>query len=134
MLDFERLLQDAQNGSLPALKYLGDIYLDGLEENGIKPDLQKAIDCYEKAVDGGMENALLDLGYIYCSGQYMEPDYTKGLAYYERAAALGSTIALGNLGMSFCNGYGVKKDEKKGFEYFLRAAGGAKPDHMQLVA
>lgn len=134
MLDFERLLQDAQNGSLPALKYLGDIYLDGLEENGIKPDLQKAIDCYEKAVDGGMENALLDLGYIYCSGQYMEPDYTKGLAYYERAAALGSTIALGNLGMSYCNGYGVKKDEKKGFEYFLRAAEGGNPDAMQQVS
>lgn len=134
MLDFERLLQDAENGILPALKYLGDIYLDGSEENSIEPDLQKAISCYEKAADGGMEDALLDLGYIYCAGRYMEPDYTKGLAYYERAAALGSTIALGNLGMSYCNGYGVKKDEKKGFEYFLRAAEGGNADAMQQVS
>lgn len=134
MLDFEKLLQDAENGSLTALKYLGDIYLDGLEENNIKPELHKAIEYYEKAADGGMESALLDLGYIYCAGRYMEPDYQKGLAYYERAAALGNTIALGNLGMAHCNGYGVQKDEKKGFNYFLKAAEGGNADAMQQIS
>lgn len=33
MLDFERLLNDAENGVLPALKFLGDIYLNGYKEN-----------------------------------------------------------------------------------------------------
>lgn len=134
MLDFEKLLHDAENGVLPALKYLGDIYLDGLEENSIKPDLQKAVEYYERAADGGMEDALLDLGYIYCAGEYTEPDYLKGIGYYERAAALGNTIALGNLGMTYCKGYGVKKDEKKGFEYFLQSAEGGNADAMLQVS
>ncbi len=134
MLDFERLLNDAENGVLPALKFLGDIYLNGYKENDIEPNLEKAIEYYEKAADKGMEDTLLDLGYIYCSGQYMEPDYKKGMVYYERAAALGNTTALGNLGMVYCQGFGVKKDEKKGFEYFIEAAKGGHPLAMQQVS
>lgn len=134
MLDFERLLKDAENGVLPALKFLGDIYLNGYEENDIKPDVNKAIECYEKASDRGMEDTLLDLGYIYCSGKYMKPNYEKGLVYYERAAALGNTTALGNLGMCYCQGIGVKKDAKKGFEYFMKAAKGGHPLAMQQVS
>lgn len=134
MLDFERLLNDAENGVLPALKFLGDIYLNGYEENNIEPNIDKAIAYYEKASDGGMEDALMDLGFIYCSGQYMEPDYKKGITYYERAAALGNTTALGNLGMSYCQGFGVEKDVKKGFEYFMKAAKGGHPLAMQQVS
>lgn len=134
MLDFERLLNDAENGVLPALKFLGDIYLNGYEENNIEPNIDKAIAYYEKASDGGMEDALMDLGFIYCSGQYMEPDYKKGITYYERAAALGNTTALGNLGMSYCQGFGVEKDVKKGFEYFMKAAEGGHPLAMQQVS
>ncbi len=134
MLDFERLLNDAENGVLPALKFLGDIYLNGYEENNIEPNLNKAIEYYEKAADKGMEETLLDLGYIYCSGRYMEPDYKKGFVYYERAAALGNTTALGNIGMAYCQGFGVKKDAKKGFEYFMKAAEGGHPLAMQQVS
>lgn len=134
MLDFERLLKDAENGVLPALYFLGDIYLDGLEEENIEPNLEKAVQYYDKAADGGMEDAMLQLGFIYCAGKYREPDYIKGLAYYERAAALGNTTALGNLGMSYCNGYGVEKDEKKGFEYFMKAAEGGNSLAMNQIA
>ncbi len=134
MLDFERLLNDAENGVLPALKFLGDIYLNGYEENNIEPNLNKAIEYYEKAADKGMEETLLDLGYIYCSGRYMEPDYKKGFVYYERAAALGNTTALGNIGMAYCQGFGVKKDAEKGFEYFMKAAEGGHPLAMQQVS
>lgn len=134
MLDLERLYKDAENGVLPALKFLGDIYLDGYEENDIEPDLEKAIEYYEKASAGGMDEALLELGYLYCSGQYMEPDYVKGIEYYKRAADMGNTTALGNLGMSYCKGYGVEQDEKTGFVYFLKAAEGGHPDAMSQVA
>lgn len=134
MFDMERLLADAQQGVLPALKLLGDIYLNGFEENDIKPDLNKAIEYYEKAAQGGMEDALADLGYVYCSGRYMEPDYEKGLECYRRAADLGNTTALGNLGMSYLTGRGVEQDEQKGFEYFLKAAQGGHPDAMREVA
>lgn len=134
MLDLERLYKDAENGVLPALKFLGDIYLDGYEENDIEPDLEKAIEYYERASAGGMDEALLELGYLYCSGQYMEPDYVKGIEYYKRAADMGNTTALGNLGMSYCKGYGVEQDEKTGFAYFLKAAEGGHPDAMSQVA
>lgn len=134
MLDMERLLADAEQGVLPALKFLGDVYFNGYEDNGIQPDWRKAIEYYEKAAQGGMEDALLDLGYIYCSGKYMEPDYEKGLDYYRQAADLGNTTALGNLGMSYMMGYGVEKDEKKGFEYFMKAAEGGHPMAMHQVA
>lgn len=134
MLDMEWLLADAEQGILPALKLLGDVYLNGYEENDIKPDLSKAVECYEKAAQSGMEDALLDLGFIYCSGKYMEPDYEKGIEYYKQAADLGNTTALGNLGMSYINGYGVEKDEKKGFEYFMKAAEGGHPMAMHQIA
>lgn len=50
-------MNDAENGVLPALKFLGDIYLDGYEEESIEPDLQKSMAFYEKAAKGGMEEA-----------------------------------------------------------------------------
>ncbi|MDE6618947.1 MAG: DUF4241 domain-containing protein [Lachnospiraceae bacterium] len=134
MLDMERLLADAEQGVLPALKFLGDIYLNGYEENDIRPDLSKAVECYEKAAQGGMEDALLDLGFLYCSGKYMEPDYKKGIEYYRQAADMGNTTALGNLGMSYIKGCGVEKDEKKGFKYFMKAAEGGHPMAMHQVA
>lgn len=134
MLDMERLLEDAEQGVLPALKFLGDIYLNGYEDNDIEPDFARAVAYYEKAAQGGLEDALLDLGYIYCSGKYMEPDYAKGIACYRQAAELGNTTALGNLGMSYMMGYGVEKDEKKGFEYFMKAAQGGHPMAMHQIA
>lgn len=134
MLDMERLLEDAEQGVLPALKILGDVYLDGFEENDIEPDLDKAIEYYEMAAEGGMEDALMELGFIYCSGQYMKPDYEKGIGYYQQAADMGNTTAMGNLGMSYLSGYGVEKNEKKGFEYFLKAAEGGHPQAMEQVS
>ncbi len=134
MLDFKRLQRDADQGVLPALIFLGDIYLNGYEEDNIEPDLQQAIKYYTKAVEGGSEDAMLNLGYIYCSNKYMEPDYTTGIAYYEQAAALGNTTALGNIGMCYCNGYGVEKDEKKGFTYFMKAAEGGHPMAMNQIS
>lgn len=134
MINFKRLLNDAEQGVLPALKFLGDIYLNGFEENDIKPDLTKAIEYYSKAADAGMEDAMLDLGYIYVSGEYTEPDYATGIAYYERAAALGNTTALGNLGMAYCRGLGVEQDEKKGFAFFMKAAEGGHALAMAQVA
>lgn len=134
MLDMERLFEDAKSGELPALKLLGDLYLDGSEENGVEADLEKAIAYYTQAAEGGMDDAWLQLGYIYCAGEYMEPDYAKGIVCYERAAELGSTTAMGNLGMTYCQGLGVEKDEKKGFEYFMMAAKGGHPDAMEQIA
>jgi len=111
MLDMERLFEDAKKGVLPALKLLGDLYIEGNEENGVEADLEQAIAYYTQAAEGGMEEAWLELGYIYCAGEYMEPDYEKGLACYERAAEMGNTTAMGNLGMSYCKGLGVEKDD-----------------------
>lgn len=134
MFNMEKIFEDAEQGVLEAIKLLGDLYLDGYEENDIEPDLSKAIEYYNKAAEAGMEDAFMELGYIYCSGKYMQPDYEKGIACYERAADMGNTTALGNLGMSYCRGVGVKKDEKKGFAYFLKAAEGGHPDAMTQVA
>lgn len=134
MLDMERLLADAEQDILPALMILGEVYLKGYDENDIKPDLNKAIEYYERAAQGGMENAFMELGYIYCAGEYMEPDYEKGLAYYRQAADMGNTTALGNLGMSYIQGKGVEVDARKGFEYFLKAAEGGHPMAMHQVA
>lgn len=134
MFDMERLLGDANKGVLPALKLLGDLYLEGYEENDIEPDLEKAIEYYEKAAAGGMEDALVDLGYIYCSGKYMEPNYEKGIECYKKAADMGNTTAMGNLGMTYCKGIGVEQNPEKGFEYFLMAAEGGHPDAMTQVA
>lgn len=134
MFDMERLFADAEQGILPALKILGDLYLNGYEENDIKPDLNKALEYYEKAAEGGMEDAFLELGYIYCAGKHMQPDYAKGINYYKQAAEMGNTTAMGNLGMAYMNGYGVEKNKTKGFEYFLKAAEGGHPNAMQQVA
>lgn len=134
MLDMKRLLEDAKQGVLPALKILGDVYLNGFAEWDIQPDLEKAIEYYEQAAEGGMEDAFIELGYIYCAGKYMQPDYDKGIICYQRAADMGNTMALGNLGMMYLQGIGVEKDEKKGFAYFLKAAEGGHPAAMSQVA
>ena len=59
MFDMERVFEDAKNGVLPALKLLGDLYLDGSEENEVGADLEKAL--HENGKGTSLRNTINEL-------------------------------------------------------------------------
>lgn len=72
------------------LIYLGGIYEYGL---GVKKDVNKAVELYEKAVDLQNPQAMYIVGKMYEKGEYKEKNITKARDYYQNAAKLGSPEA-----------------------------------------
>lgn len=96
---------------------------------GVKKDVKKAKEYYDKAYKAGRLEAALGLGNLYLNGEVegLEgPDASKALEYYNEAAKSDSAYirGLANLliGDVYYYGYGgTKKDDKKAIEYYEQA-------------
>ena len=67
-----------------ALSQMGDAYYGGL---GVEKDLAKAVDCYKKAVEKGVPNALYRLGVLSYYGEGVDKDEAYARSLLEKAAA-----------------------------------------------
>ncbi|WP_163564693.1 tetratricopeptide repeat protein [Helicobacter suis] len=93
-----------------------------MSEDIVAKDYHKALEYYQKAVDGGSAMACYNLGIIYKNRGYgVEQDYQKALEYFKKAADMGSALAYESLGGMYENGEGVEKDLQKAEEYFKKA-------------
>lgn len=70
-------------------------------------DFEDARALYLEAADLGSTPALLNLGYLYFTGQGVQPDYVKAREYYEIAAKRGSEDAKENIKMMDARGLGL---------------------------
>ena len=77
----------------------GDFRLGSMYSNGIfvKQDFAKALDYYEKAIEGGSSFALNQLGVMYFAGKGVERDYHAAAEYFKQAADLDDGYALKSL-------------------------------------
>jgi TPR repeat protein len=80
MFWFEKAMQ---NGDKDAMYILGEIYYNGTR--GVKKDIKKAIEMYEKAADKIHYAAMKCLGRAYLYGEGVEKDYQKAVSFFLNA-------------------------------------------------
>ncbi|MCB1875850.1 MAG: caspase family protein [Chromatiales bacterium] len=76
----------ASGGDPAAQTYVGEIYEKGM--GGSAPDYDLAAVWYRKAADQGYKRAMLNLGFLYESGQGVDKDLKKALQLYRDASGL----------------------------------------------
>ncbi|OHT11939.1 hypothetical protein TRFO_18415 [Tritrichomonas foetus] len=95
------------------------IYLGNLYENGyvIKKDIDKAVECYQKAINIGYYNAYSDIARIYqtkSSGKY---NIHKCLNYLKSGSRYGCIISKYQLSVFYLEGKKVRKKTNKAINY-----------------
>lgn len=67
-------------------------------------------------------DVMLNIGYIYDSGQGAAQDYAEAMTWYRRAADQGNMLAQYNIGLLYRNGHGVKQDYAEAAVWYRKAA------------
>ena len=75
-------LEKCQDGDFEICTELGKAYYYG---NGVTKDINKAIQLYEKACDGGVMFSCSDLGDAYNKGEEVTKDFNKAAHFYKKA-------------------------------------------------
>jgi len=70
----------------------------------------------------GCPSALVNLGWMYKTGNGVEIDNGKAINFYLLASQKGNNISMYNLAMCYANGDGVQKDVGKAFEWLQEAS------------
>lgn len=99
-----------KQGHMKAARYIGLCYENGY---GVKKDVKKAAEWFQKAADRGDITAMYDLGRLYETGTGVKQDYTKAKELYEKAAARTDHVgapAMLALGHLYEEGLGTTRD------------------------
>lgn len=105
-----------------AASRLGEIYFFGNENAGIDPNPNVAVNYFERAANGGHEQAMANLGIMLSNGIGVPQDLTRAFNYFQAGAEAGSALAMYGLGFTYMNGAGVDQNVTKAVEYFKKAA------------
>ena len=90
------LRRHVENDIPEAVATLGDWYRDGLF--GLTRSPKKAAKIYKRAVELGDASAMLELGWLYATGDGVKADKRKANQLYKMAAKKGSAVAQFNVG------------------------------------
>ncbi|CAG8519121.1 5726_t:CDS:2, partial [Acaulospora colombiana] len=117
---FEKFEQ-VQNDIPRALFRLGEYYYYG---RGVDVDVQKAVQYFERAVEGGDGDAIDMMGYLHLKGNEVLPkDRTKAVKLFISAVEKGTPYGMYHLGVCYMKGLGgLKKDMEESKKLVLRAA------------
>ena len=118
--DAERMLRPlADQGNPKAMYYIGFMYAQG---NGVKQDMDKAIEWWKKSADKNFAPAELNLGMTYESGEGgIDKNPEEAAKWYRKAAAQGDTQAETSLGDMYVTGRGVAQDPKEAAKLYKAA-------------
>ena len=119
---YEELSVDALEGfakfDKTAMCILGEKYEHG---DNIEPNINKAIELYQRAADNNYAKGMYKLGNIYFDGKGVEQNYETALKLYKRAGARNHVLAMAQVGKCYHNGYGTEKDDRKAVEWLRNA-------------
>ena len=107
--------------SLPLEDYPRSVYPLSEYGQGVEPDIQKAIEWYQKAASQGHAQAQTNLAYFYLLGIGIEKDEQKAFTLYQQAANQQLPAAIKTLGFLYMQGLGTEVDEYKAFTLFEQA-------------
>ena len=110
-----------ESGSAYSASLIANSFIEG---EGIKKDLNKAIEWLKKGADVEESTCMTALSRIYLdeSEEYKKFHNTKaGIDYLKKAVNHGNCEAMTHFGYCYIDGTGVGKDNEKAFEYFKKA-------------
>ena len=109
---------------------IGVCYRDGL---GVKKDMKKALQWFEKAANRNYDNACVSLGDLYYYGQEVKQDYKKAFELYSRALRRNLPDAQYRLGLCNYLGHGTKQNKTLAVEWFKKAADQLEPNSQYML-
>ena len=112
----ENFLPEAENGNLQAQTALGIMYQSG---RGVKRDLVKAKQWYEKAVEKGDPIAQNNLGYMYWKGQGVSRNTTHAAKLFGLATIKGYSLSAYHLADMYSKGDGVEKNLLRAYVLYV---------------
>lgn len=108
----------ATEGNVKAMYDVGKLYERG---RGVKKDMAKAAEWFQKAADGGKASAQARLGILYFEGRGVKQNYNKALQLLNSAAKANVPSAQYQLANMYELGTGVKQDLKKSIFWYQKA-------------
>ncbi|WP_141672980.1 tetratricopeptide repeat protein, partial [Gilliamella sp. wkB18] len=106
---------------LPIEYYPRGVYPLSEYGQGVEPDLQKAIEWYQKAANQGHALAQTNLAYFYLFGIGVDKNENHAFKLYEQAAKQQFVPAIRTLAFMYMQGLGTKVDEYKAFTLLEQA-------------
>lgn len=79
-------------------------------ERAAKPDLAQAFKYFDKAAQGGLSQAMHNVGVYYLHGKGVSKSAPLAMAYFTEAAKLGSPLSMLSLALLYLEGAEVQKD------------------------
>lgn len=119
------LEQAAEGGNPRACYDLALLALEGSPE--VKKNPARAVALYEKAGEGGIDDAWFRLGKMHHDGVGVSRDLKKSFHYYLRAARAGVPEAQYNIGAMLLSARGVKRDYVEGLAWLIVAGKSGTP-------
>lgn len=95
-----------------------------LEEAGPLHDLQAAMSWYERAVEHGSTEAIVNLGVMHRDGIGVPKDLQKAIALFQKGTDLNDSRSQYMLGYMYLEGLGVPVDTAKSLDLWKRSAEG----------
>ena len=116
---FAKFMSAAMAGHISAQHALAECYATG---QGVKKDLEAAVEWYQKAAANKNVDAQAKLGLCYLKGTGVTQDPVEAVKWFREAAEKGNAKAQCSLGGCYDKGTGVVKDVTQAVEWFRRAA------------
>ena len=122
-------LQGANQGNVPSMRKLGNLYSRGL---GAKKDIGQVMRWDRAAADAGDAGGQFLVGSLYENGLGVPRDYATAMTWYRKAALQGEPNAQKSLGDLYFSGLGAGQDFVQAREWYQKAAdqGNADAQHQ----
>ena len=89
------------------MNLIGLMYVLGVQ---VPIDYSKAVDWFQKAIDGGSASAMHNLAQMYLYGIGVPRDYTNAFRWFQRSAAYGNVHSMYSAAVMAENGLGTARD------------------------
>ncbi|MBI9016591.1 MAG: sel1 repeat family protein [Phycisphaerae bacterium] len=133
LMDRINIMRDSDDTIALLNKAIAKGHIESMTQKGIVirmrvghyDDIKGAMQLWEKAAEGGSEQAVLRLANVYIEGSYDDSfakDYKKAYELLEPLAKSGNTEAIIEIAHMYKEGLYVKKDYTKAYELYSKAA------------
>jgi TPR repeat protein len=113
------LVQAGEAGHAPAYNDIGLMYSKG---EGVRQDIVRAVQCFDRGARLGDARAQFNLANCYLTGEGIEADRKLAAQWYRAAADQGLGDAQYNLAVLLMAGDGIEPDKLQGLTWLAKAA------------
>lgn len=101
-----------------SMNNLGSMFLLG---EGVRKDIDKALEYFQKSAELGNDTAMLNLGLLYFNGELVDRDYQVAFEYFNNAATKFNGKSLNMLGYYYEKGLLGNQDISKAIECYKKS-------------